>query len=328
MRIPDVDSIEDPDPEGDCFTFDDELLIIDEFDDNEEEKGYEESESQLLIQERDLEIYWKEIEEFNAHNVSFRYPNYPPIIAARTKEDVYRFVARGGDVNQRYNHKSLLFYAAKSGNLEVIAALIEKGALINHLFRSEEHCLFGAVHGSQWGIIPILLEKYQANINVADMYDHSLLTKIIAKYPPIIDYLLDRGADIFHQGADGNDAVSMAILQDNFRMVKLLFERGAHIEHRNENGDSYLHQAVQEDTVEIASFLIARGVEINTRNKEGFCPLSYCESIPMAKLLLRNGAEPRMITTNSSDYWYEEGDTILIEWYQNYLREWKKLNKP
>lgn len=60
--------------------------------------------------------------------------NYDPLCIAISKSDndtAKKILAYGADVNERYNGMTPLMYAARYNNVEMLKALIEKGASIS-----------------------------------------------------------------------------------------------------------------------------------------------------------------------------------------------------
>ncbi len=62
-------------------------------------------------------------------------------------------------------------------------------------------------------------------------------------YPDVVEFLLNRGADLSGQGGTNQTALHWAVIAGNLSMIQLLLKRGARLEARNQYGGTALGQA-------------------------------------------------------------------------------------
>ncbi len=73
-----------------------------------------------------------------------------------------------------------------------------------------------------------LLAKDKYNINALDLANYTpLFNAVEQEHIPIVQYLLEHGADIHAQAVTGNTPLHRAIIRDNPQLVRLLLEYGA-----------------------------------------------------------------------------------------------------
>ena len=147
--------------------------------------------------------------------------------------------------------------------------------------------------------------------------------------------LLDAGAPINQQSANGNTALIVAAMNGNAATVNYLLERGADVNLANAQGWTPLYLTIKSRTMEKGTmpnplvdkeglykaieFMIAHGVDVNARirgNTEvhngiaatwlreagatAFLRAAFCADLPVMKLLLANKADPNIQTTDKT----------------------------
>ena len=109
----------------------------------------------------------------------------------------------------------------------------------------------------------------------------------------MIEYLLDRGANIELRGMDGHTPLLTAANYGKEECCELLLERGASIEARCTRGWTSLIVASYCENENICRLLLKRKANINAQDEYGMTSLHYAVghyNIPMIKLLLSEGA--------------------------------------
>lgn len=112
-----------------------------------------------------------------------------------------------------------------------------------------------------------------------------------------IDYLqllLDHGAEIDFQNANGDTALIKAADGDKLESIRFLLANGANINLPNSSGDTALIKAVEANKLEVAAFLLAKGADAEVENTKGFTPYWLAkrnDNQEMADLLVKHGAE-------------------------------------
>jgi ankyrin repeat protein len=182
-----------------------------------------------------------------------------------------------------------LVFAARQGDIESAKLMLEHGADVNE--------------ATEGGWTP-------------------LLTSVQNRYYKFAAFLLDRGADPKLQNKGGWSPLYLAT--DN----------------RNIEGGDYPTRKPDMDHLEIVKLLLARGADVNTRMhsstetrtifthqwlfEEGATPFlraAQSSDIPLLKLLLEHGADPKLYT--------DDGTTALmvaagIGWVEGVTYEWSK----
>jgi len=146
----------------------------------------------------------------------------------------------------------------------------------------------------------------------------------------IIKLILDKKALVNMQNQEGNTALIIATILENYDAMELLCRYGADVNICNNNQETALYSAVAHNNYKMVQLLCKHNASVNIKNKRGLSPLmisvhnnNYAlgamnqrprqgwESFgfilggfEMATLLLKKGANPNMI--------YNDGDTAII----------------
>jgi ankyrin repeat protein len=212
-------------------------------------------------------------------------------------------LARGADVNatERWKGQTALMWAAGDNNAEAARALIAAGADIRARTKS------GA-------FTPYLFAVRGGHVDAARV-------------------LLDAGANVNEALPDGTGALVLAIINAHYQLAAFLLDRGA-----DPNGDAQgwapLHQVVWSrrpntgfnlpgpvptgnlDSLDLVRKLLQRGADVNARQKKepkdgyrnqlhriGATPFLLAAKsvdLPLMRLLLERGANPRLTTENGT----------------------------
>ena len=135
--------------------------------------------------------------------------------AAGGLRDVTFLLARGVDVDYRYEGITPLWRSAGEGHLQVTTALLDAGA-----GRLDVALHWATYHGHPL-VVALLLDR-GADVHYSD--DISLRGAAERGHLEIVRLLIDRGADLH---AADNDALRAARTGGNEAVVALLLERGA-----------------------------------------------------------------------------------------------------
>lgn len=127
---------------------------------------------------------------------------------------IKEFLQKTNNVNfiDRSTGQTLLHYAAKYNQIEVVRYLLENGASVDG--KALHNCpLWDACKLSLYDIAAILLE-YEADINREDLLGHTALTRAVsANNAPLTKLLLQYGAD--HTAVDKLKRDALIIAQEN-----------------------------------------------------------------------------------------------------------------
>jgi uncharacterized protein len=162
--------------------------------------------------------------------------------------------------------ETVLMKASREGNLEAVKVLLAHDADLNakENFRGQTALMWAAAEGH--AEIVSLLAMHGAELNVRSYDRDTSLPKMAAGTPaaPIarggltallfaarqgqidsVKALLDAKADINALDSDGNDALTLAILNTHYDLTQLLIERGADVNIAAKNGRTALYSAVE-----------------------------------------------------------------------------------
>ena len=234
---------------------------------------------------------------------------------------------------------TLLMYAAVLGNIDIISALINKGADI-HAVNNGDTALTIAVQNKQNEAAKLLIDagaktdiqfKNGATLLIATV-THStaqVTEKLLTKgavvhintpneggctplmwaanfgYIDIMKVLLAHGADIHAVSKNRSTALSIALDNQKNDAAKLLLAAGAKANITFENDQTLLLNAVPHCTPDIIKKLLDNGaaVHINTPNKNGWTPLMRAArfgNVDTMRLLLAHNADIEAVTTTSA----------------------------
>lgn len=218
----------------------------------------------------------------------------------------------GSDVNARNkNGDSVLFIAAGKNRRDAGDLLIEKDAdIFATNVQNNSPLRIALTRGGEiqdWMITSKTLNTTDGSGNTPLHYaaEWQLNNAIIN--------LIQKGAKVTAENANGESALFSAVKGDNPETIQILVDNGAVVDskdnHARDNlGNTPLHAAVKWNALKAARTLISLGVDVNAQNLSGKTALDEaCRSAKreMAILLIQNGAD-----VNASD---AAGRTVLMD---------------
>lgn len=162
-------------------------------------------------------------------------------------------------------------YAAKTGDLNLLKALVEKGIKYN------DNALIIAAQGNRRESNPI--EVYQYLVETLKLKPaavsadgesvlHFLVTK--PKQTEIINYFLAKGVDINKTDKQGNTVLMKAAsARENTEALELVLPKVKNINIQNTRGESALTFAIQSGTPKAVEILLNNGADTKIVNKDG-----------------------------------------------------------
>jgi len=162
--------------------------------------------------------------------------------------------------------ETVLMKASREGNVEAVKALLDNGAEVNakENFRGQTALMWAAAEGH--ADIVSMLATHGAELNVRSYDRDTSIPKMAAGTPaaPIarggltallfaarqgeieaVKALLDAKADINALDSDGNNALTLAILNTHYDLTQTLIDRGANPNIAAKNGRTALYSAVE-----------------------------------------------------------------------------------
>ena len=188
--------------------------------------------------------------------------------------------------------ESLLFLAAKSGNLDVVKFLVEKGADINFADREGRTALMAASAMGHYHIVRYLV-NHKASVNMAKKDGwNALMFAIQYKHGLIKEYLKENGATApkWIRGSNKARFIYYAEIGD-LDKVKDLLKRGVNVNAFYVNTrNTALMKASEMGHKSIVRFLIKKGANRNMKNREGKSALMLAKENghkSIARILMR-----------------------------------------
>lgn len=130
-----------------------------------------------------------------------------------------------------------------------------------------------AVVFGDFDIVKAMIEENPEIVNAQDKYGFTALHNAMPEEEfEIIEYLIEKGADVEIQNEDGVTPLHLAAFT---KTALILLEHGADINQKDNRGNTPLHAAViaGEEHREMIKFLIDNGADASIINHEGKTPL-------------------------------------------------------
>jgi ankyrin repeat protein len=256
-------------------------------------------------------------------------------------ELVRALITAGGDVNarERFYGQTPLMWAALEDHAEVIGVLVEAGADVNaraNILEGEPTWRYG--RDSRNGINGEALQNFNTNFSKGGLT--ALMYAARQGASGAVKALMARGANAATTDPEGYSALHLAIMNAHFDAAAALVETGANVNQTDRSGQTPLFaltdirsllwaynrptpRAQNEiGSLDLAKLLIAKGAKVDTkltgparrplggggapiagRGATAFIRAAVTSDLPMMRLLLEHGADPKVVTQN--------GDTAL-----------------
>jgi ankyrin repeat protein len=234
------------------------------------------------------------------------------IFSKGEKNQVKKILDQGFDVNQRHPKYGVtpLFYACENKNPEIVALLLERGALVNTVDSFGETPLRymiarELVEQDQATALKIikLLVKAGANVNVKTNVGFTgLIMAIDQRDLELIDVLLEAGADV-HDGVNGTNSLHYAAREGLVSVIPRLLQKGALLNNQNFMGETPLFYAAKAGQTEMVKYLISQGANVELADTIGRTPLmaaiseEHCETV---QVLIAAGVSVKTRTKRGS----------------------------
>ncbi|GGI25496.1 ankyrin repeat domain-containing protein [Pedobacter mendelii] len=181
------------------------------------------------------------------------------------------FVAKGLSLNSTDAEGHNAFgYAARTGNIEVLKALIIKGVPVDN------SAILMAAEGSRRGPAPIEVFQYLESLKIKPTIiskDGSNVLHAIVRRPgqnELIKHFIAEGVDVNQADADGNTVLMNAAMSNRDTSVyAILLPKVKSINQTNAKGLTVLAIAVTSNSPSIVSLLIENGANLNSVDKDG-----------------------------------------------------------
>ncbi|WP_255592685.1 ankyrin repeat domain-containing protein [Marixanthomonas sp. SCSIO 43207] len=197
-------------------------------------------------------------------------------------DELHYFINKGLSITSTDEAGNGIFnYTARTGNIDMLNALIEKGATPTGLNKDNGNAMLFAAQGTRGqsnGLeIYEFLESKGVNPNVTTREGNTPL-HILAyrnKDEAIFNYFIKKGVDVNQVNDDGNTALINAAASSNLSIVTLLANKTKDINHTNKKGQSALTMAVENNTADVVSFLLKKGADASVVDENNNTLLFY-----------------------------------------------------
>lgn len=211
--------------------------------------------------------------------------------------DIMKYVIElGASVNDSVFDEDLerdctpLFYAAKNGNEEATALLLEYGA---------DASILNIIYSSSAGMldrVKYLVEEKKADVNDVDEKDGKTALILAAKNGKrnIVKYLVEQGANCNVTDYKLSSPLIEAALNGDVEMMDFLLQNGADINLKTADGFTALFRCASESKIAGMEYLIAKGADLEAKDKRGYTPLLAAiiyERDEAVELLIQKGAD-------------------------------------
>ena len=181
---------------------------------------------------------------------------------------------RNANINlQDEDGNSPLLLAASTGNPDMVRFLIDNGADLKVRSDNGETILHKAVFAENLRVMELV--KYLVSegcpTNLTDDDGYTLLQLAVAMHGGLlVDYLLTLKPDVNAVNHKGKTALMVAVtITDEREFIIKLLDRGANLDFQGADGDSALHLAAARNNYLIVSFLLEKGAKWDLRNYFG-----------------------------------------------------------
>jgi ankyrin repeat protein len=194
-----------------------------------------------------------------------------------------------------------LLVAAACGDIEIFRFLLDKGASTMAQDTGSHTALHYASRASSFDIVKLLLEKEPDLLDMRTKYAETALLLAAEKGDlKIVEFLLDKGADIMARDYSKNTALHIASRESYIDIAKVLIKKEPDLlDARNGNEDTALLIAAFCADLEVVKFLHGKGADIEAEDWTGNTPLlhaSYSRDRSVIRYLSKAGADPSKTT--------------------------------
>lgn len=185
-----------------------------------------------------------------------------------------------------------LFIAIRSGTVEDVKAALAKGAKTEATnWLGITPLMWAALIGNQPACEALLAGG--AKINAPSRYGNALALAEMGGSTPLVRFLLERGAKLTKDRADGITPLMSAADSGRLEAIRLLLDAGADVSASDNEGATALHFAARRGKTAAARLLLDAGANVKAQDGSGRTALMYAAKngyAACAALLLGRGA--------------------------------------
>ncbi|WP_338482336.1 ankyrin repeat domain-containing protein [Wolbachia endosymbiont (group A) of Ophion costatus] len=198
-------------------------------------------------------------------------------------------LATNQDIETLLRNTAKLLKVAKSGDIQEVNSLINKGANVNATDQDGKTPLHWAAVKGHEEVVEALLGKHGIDVNLADKNKdtplHSVLKKDNIDINVLNALLRAEGINVNAQDKDNRTPLHWATGRDNVEVVNVLIIKGADVNAQDKDNRTPLHFAAQNNNKEIVDALIKAGADVNIKDEDGKTPLDLTTNEEIKTLL-------------------------------------------
>ncbi len=191
-------------------------------------------------------------------------------------------LATNQDIETLLRNTAKLLKVAKSGDIQEVNSLINKGANVNATDQDGKTPLHWAAVKGHEEVVEALLGKHGIDVNLADKNKdtplHSVLKKDNIDINVLNALLRAEGINVNTQDGDNRTPLHLAAKKDNIDinvLNALLGAEGIDVNAQDKDNRTPLHWATGRDNVEVVNVLIIKGADVNAQDKDNRTPLHF-----------------------------------------------------
>lgn len=222
-------------------------------------------------------------------------------IQAGSLEISQYLLEKGANINQKLeDNKTLLMFAAQANNPDLIQLLIDKGCDVNAFDDFGSTALINACgHGNFESVKALIKNSAKLNPGLCKRETctnsgHTPLHAASFWYPEIVEYLLEKGADVNVKNLEGETPLHYAVGSDSTRIVAILCENGANVNLKNKQGVTPVVKAVQRQKSDALDIMLKYKADLSIADNDGKTALHYAAIAgngKMAEYLVSKGPD-------------------------------------
>ncbi|MBU2995285.1 ankyrin repeat domain-containing protein [Cellulophaga baltica] len=243
------------------------------------------------------------------------------------------FVSKGLSINSVDAKGNDAFnYVAKTGNIEALKALREKGVNGN-----DNAFMFATQGGRRAKLKPLefykFLESLGLNPNVIDSEGKTPLHNLAsyATDKEVFNYFINKGVDVNLADQEGNTAFLNAVNRNEVETIEFFLPKIKDINLKNKKGETALAIATENNSPKVVAFLLQNKASIKTIDNEGnnlayyllksYSPKSKTDFDAKLKLLTEEGLDITAPQKNGNTLYHlalANNDVKLLEVVKQY----------
>lgn len=225
---------------------------------------------------------------------------------------------------------SPLIHAVMGDHLETVHLLLSTGASMHYTYQREETPELRAAENRKWielnkntdleksleDSFKDLPEGLREELSGKEMMGDMRKTMVDLHFEPTTEHAIEHchnvtmlemlvnefGADIDHLSSDGYWPLSNFAEANDLEAVTWLLKSKAD-PNNTSTGETAIFKAIRNDNIAMVKLLIQYGAKLDVEDVDGWSVLFPCESVPMARYLIEQGADPTSLDQAGFPCW-------------------------